>query len=645
VVDVINSPTALTAEVESRALHLLDQVIRHRGNREIATGEFRYSLSISEPPPSKEATNDRVEQVRAVLRDRLEKLPESSDLRQRFEHAIATADEYVPEQMHRDVEQTIRFYFALGGPALGGDRYYEFSVLDQQTLREGPATCIAKRSLGASGGVSLVLDGGDGVAIVGDGGVFVGSMEPQQLGRATGVLELISASAEAGVPLSELVEDVRVQRIDDCEEVTCRLADSAGVPTPVGAVRALRLLVDSHRGYVVPFIQEVGVDGRVIREWKSRDYFQPRDCSLWFPAQSDYREFASSDIGPRCESYEFVQDGVALNNTLPEERFGLSIGPQVSIIDSRSGDNKRYVAKLPLLLTLDDVDGLGTLAGLSAFSPAVVVRRDAASAPAQRHALWPLALNGAVIAVLLAIFVFRRRSRRLSCVIVLVTGLLSSLGCRHSFDGSLGDGRQTYLTASPSEINLGEIAIDGSPVAFAFKVENRSNRELSVKVLPSCGCTTVDDAQFELPPFSSHEARLTISARGRSGPFTSQVRVTGSAHDGVAAPNEIEVLVHARFLDYWTARPRRLVLALGSEALYGSILSVSAPADSWEGVCVDVLGSGIKLAEGVAEDSGSLRTRHFRVVGTSRGGTGDQAIMFHRNDPNHPFLTVPVLVR
>jgi hypothetical protein len=528
---------------------LLEEVIANRGDRVIKTGEFRYALNILDAPPPKEVSDARVEEVRAILREKLEKYAGNAKMRQRYEKAIESVDQYIPEQLRQNTNRTMQYYYALGGPALGGDRYYEFSVLDSETKRPGASVFFVERSLGSGKGVSLRVDGRDRMAFASHANVSAGSQEPQRLGRANGILAALAVAHEAGTPLQDMVTEPQVQQVENESEVTFQLADPAGVSTPEGTVISLKLRVDSDRGYVLPLIQELGVDGQIVHEWQSSEFFQPRDAGIWFPAVCTFQAFSASDLKPRFERYDFVPDSVILNHSIPDERFHIIIESNMVLVDTRDVAQAQYVAKRNLNLSLDELDDLGSIVGLTAYAPRTVPIRNSTTLNALPRMTSLIVINLIVLALLLGVIVFRRRFRGKPPMVVLAACLATGTGCIRSTTENANNEKQIQLEVTPAAVELGELATDCGTIPFSLNVENLSDCDVKVNVLPSCGCTNVDKTSFTLHSKASHKVSLNIAARGRSGMFKSSVRLVSYGTDPPSKSLELSVPISCVFRD------------------------------------------------------------------------------------------------
>ncbi len=398
------------ATADETAMSLLSQVVDHTGDKVIRTGEFRYTLAIL-APVTEEAIEQRIEQTRTSMRDFLESTDLSEEMRATYEKAIETLDQTVPDQVRANAGRRMQYCFALGGPELGGDRYVEFSVLDPETRLPGPNVTLLQRSLGAGNQVNLRCDERDRMAIAEGKGVYCGSQEPQRLGRANGSLLQLAAAMEASdkAALKEQLSGL---------EVETRPADStdgSGLQELVckfGGGGTLVCRVDPARGFITPLVKELDIEGRVLREWESENYFQPADSELWFPGTCKYREYDYSAEGlePRVEEYEFTKDSVLLNNEIPDDRFRVAIPMKIPLIDARSDEQQRYAATEPISISLDELDNMAAIPGLVPDTDDIVKQSPKVPLTAKNRRLWRIAWSVLFLCVVVCVIFWRRRA-------------------------------------------------------------------------------------------------------------------------------------------------------------------------------------------------------------------------------------------
>ncbi len=383
--------TESLALADDSGLEILSKVILNQGDRTIRTGEFRYTLRVSETPPSNEMIQQQVEKHRIALRKTMKQFEKNPRMMKQFQKAIDTADQYVPQQVRDNADLMYQYYFALGGPELGGDRYMEISSFDRIKNVYGETRKLLLRSQGVGRGSSVDLDPLTRMTIAGKGrqDVFLPSQELQKLGRANGSLpHLVSGLDLAGVEqwLATNVSNLNARPIHDEQglerfqmefKISVPYPDSVKAQLPKDAPVSNSVSMVYHivpsRGFITPLIRETDPAGQVIFEWISSDYFQPAGSELWFPLNCESRTFIPGKKEPRVERYAFEKDGVQLNHKIPDERFAVSIPPKTTVIDSTGAVHKNYVTTRAVMLTIDDVAQLSQLDGIAVAPEAVVL--------------------------------------------------------------------------------------------------------------------------------------------------------------------------------------------------------------------------------------------------------------------------------
>lgn len=313
------------------------------------------------------------------------------------------------------------------------------------------------------------------------------------------------------------------------------------------------------------------------------------------------------------------------------------------LVDTRDVAQAQYVAKRNLNLSLDELDDLGSIVGLTAYAPRTVPIRNSTTLNALPRMTSLIVINLIVLALLLGVIVFRRRFRGKPPMVVLAACLATGTGCIRSTTENANNEKQIQLEVTPAAVELRELATDCGTIPFSLNVENLSDCDVKVNVLPSCGCTNVDKTSFTLHSKASHKVSLNIAARGRSGMFNSSVRLVSYGTDPPSKSLELSVPISCVFRDDWNVRPQRIILKAGGEEL--GLVSISAPAKSWQGVIVDVIGTSVELLEISTNDSGSLETRNYQVRTNHLEASENQCIICFRDDRDAPFSTIPVLLR
>ncbi|MEM9643837.1 MAG: hypothetical protein AAF989_02490 [Planctomycetota bacterium] len=360
---------------EDSPARILEQAIQNRGDRVIRTGEFNYTLTMSEGTPTDDVVDQRVKQVRAALQEQLQKHKDNPDFVNSLQQAIDSADEYVPEQVIANSQLQIRHFFVLGGQTLGGDRYIEASTFKRDKAAYGPARKLLYRSLGSGRGASVDLDPLTQMTIVGTGGkaVYQPSQEPHRLGRINGTipmaLEVLGTDGFDQL-LSKSVSELGLSRfVDDSGTTITKLTCKSKVARPDNPLAPVEIAVTYHvipeRGFVTPLVRESTPDGLVLSEWVCKDYIHLADSDLWFPLSCEYRASLPGGRGnSRVERYAFEQDGVRVNQRVPKSRFAVAIAPNTPVVDSTVAEQTNYVTTRAIDLSIDDTAHLSELDGL-----------------------------------------------------------------------------------------------------------------------------------------------------------------------------------------------------------------------------------------------------------------------------------------
>ncbi len=627
-------PVGATEEPQSDVLR---GAVEHRGDKDIVTGEFRFTAEVTTKPPSAEEMKRRVEQHKQYLREALKSIT-NAQARRGYEKAIETADQYVPPQLIRNAGREMRYYFVLGGSSLGGDRYVEFHMIDKQTGQAGPAVFLLRRSLGAGRGASLYADGLNDLTIAGPDRASAGIQDPHLLGRLTGSLEALGEGS-----IAEKVKDVHVGK----SELGASLREVSGKFTKSGG--AFRLIVDPSRGFITPLIEERDPSGTLRRDWKSEDYFQPPGSTLWFPSICTYREFkvdAANEQAPaRSERYTFSKDGVVLNNTIPSSRFRLQIPKGRTFIDNRGKTQKPYAVAETLEMSLDDLDSIGATRGLVPIDASALEKPTPAPLGPATGRWWLVTVNVVVVVCVIAWWAIRKRGRAKRVLqIVIAVSLASNSGCGTSAGSAATEG-VAQLSIVPEKVQLGEVAVDGNELPFSIEIRNGLQQEVRIAIAPSCGCTVADTESFPLRAGESRKVGFALSTRGRTGTFNSAVRITATSGPSGKVLHELSLPIEGYFRDDWTAQPQRVVLSENSDKTFSGAFAVSAPSESWKDVVVDVLDAQAQVRQTGSSDRGNVQTRNFRVSAKSRTSLGSNGVIFFRHKRENTFLVVPILAR
>ena|GEM_PF-2785956 len=105
-----------------------------------------------------------------------------------------------------------------------------------------------------------------------------------------------------------------------------------------------RYWIDVNRGFVCPLIQYYDINGKLLSEYKSENYFLHERSGLWFPQL--YKEMTTSSDGKQeFKEYRIDQSSLDVNFPIADDEFLVEIPAGAEVIDSRKGkDSKRYKA-------------------------------------------------------------------------------------------------------------------------------------------------------------------------------------------------------------------------------------------------------------------------------------------------------------
>ena len=343
---------------------------------------------------------------------------------------------------------------------------------------------------------------------------------------------------------------------------------------------------------------------------------------------------------PRTERYEFSQESVKINVDIPAERFAVNLDRGSQLIDQRKGESVGYVTTKPVRMSLDDLENIQGIAGLKFVDPNAILGVGKPAAIESSWRIWLIVVN-LVITFVLIVWLLRRRASKVSAI-VLILSLVSGTGCERQDGQSLE--ADALFNVTPNRIELGELAADGRELTTFVRIENIADHDLNVRLQPSCGCTTLDSDYFLLRRGADHKVAITVQAKRRTEDFRGTLRIAASVATTDEPIRNTIVPIYARFLDGWSCQPNRVLLAVDHDGLCSGILSVSAAAEAWRGMELDVGEAGIKVAMTSSQVEGPIETRNYRIVATT-ASDGNYALSFRRRKQEQPFRVVPLLVR
>ncbi len=352
-------------------LEFLAQVVSHSGEAEIQTGEFNYQLVRAKMAPTQDMIKSRVATQRQAIENQiktisenLENTPDNKGLEQyisALEKALDSVEESVAGQMTKNASQNLRFEYLVGKKG----RYVECSRLNWEDDKvSSHFKLLTRRELNTL--ECIFFDSLSRMATSTSTSAYAGSQDPVQFGRINGTIAQVAAFKDA--PVTKFVREVNARQLKgefevETFEVTGRFQSFQSTHLTT----AFKLHVVPSRGYVTPLIQEMDSTGRVIAEWKSEQYFQPKGQDRWYPEIFLYRTLLHE---PSTESYVFNKDQVILGNDIDENRLRLLLPNRMTYLDARTQSNqKSYTANRDVYLTLD---GLSELENNTALTRVVV---------------------------------------------------------------------------------------------------------------------------------------------------------------------------------------------------------------------------------------------------------------------------------
>jgi hypothetical protein len=105
-----------------------------------------------------------------------------------------------------------------------------------------------------------------------------------------------------------------------------------------------RYWIDVNRGYVCPLLQYYDEQGKLLSEYKSRDYFLHEKSGLWFPQV--YEEMTTNKDGKQeFKEYRIDKSSLDVNFPIADDEFLVEITEGSTVTDSRKGKgSQRYQA-------------------------------------------------------------------------------------------------------------------------------------------------------------------------------------------------------------------------------------------------------------------------------------------------------------
>jgi hypothetical protein len=538
----------------------------------------------------------------------------------------------------------------MSGPALGGDRYLE--ITRHPEGRPPETVEVSYRALGAGGYLSLRNERRHSTVLIEDRPMYYGTEEPHRLGRLMGALtEVFGESASLPKALAETQASITLKDGGTfqgheavCVDVTFAATDGSGANSGSTNFTTIPAM-----GYVVPLIRDLSSDGTLLAEVESSDYVrvsQPKGDPIWFPMIVKLNQFSDEGAPLRSTLYQFDSSAISLNDSPPEDRFRISLSPQMTVADTRTAPALSYSVREPISLGVDDLDSLRANPALEQ-----VVIQSRLDAPAQMPRWrWPgrLFLNLAIVAVLAGLLWWRKRR----AAALLLLSIFALPGCGLSpgggVDGVAADA-SAGLVITPELIDFGTVSSSSAVRRQVIQIQNPGTASRRITIDVSCGCLAVTPTQLDLPAGESATATVSLSPDGRAGMRQSQVTVTSWDNDdtGPASRDDRQIIrpiaATVTIVNEWHAAPRRVVVATGPLGGAG-VVTITAPQSDWIRATIGTVGGGLVYHESnrTAASEGAAESRTFRVE-LEGDQAGDHGLTFSLPGQDSPILVVPVI--
>jgi hypothetical protein len=209
---------------------------------------------------------------------------------------------------------------------------------------------------------------------------------------------------------------------------------------------------------------------------------------------------------------------------------------------------------------------------------------------------------------------------------LILCALASLSGCNN------GKQVQPALEIHPQVLDLGTVAAIGQPIHAKFSIENKSDKEVSARLLPACACLLAGSQDISIKPQQTDEVALTISTHGRSGEFSTELAVE-------SAGSSYRLPIRAMFVPQVFAFPSRVVFFPSdgpANELVGQV-SIEAPDDLWAELDLQA-GAGYGI-----EEHKDGKSRRFRITYQGPSKTTHPPLVLRRKNQESPVLTIPAI--
>ncbi len=631
---------------------LMARVAKRSGESVIRTAEISFDAAIAKAPPSKEKIAEAIERQRKAILYGMEHYRDNPWMKKALEDSLPNNEKETTEQVIANANVIISGIYMIGGPSMGGDRFVEFRVRHgyDDPKSQPQAMALLIRHLPGSRQTSLVLDGQARTAVASGNGAMVGIGDPHVLGRLQGsVLYSFGGDIGSAGSAAKAIEKPTLSYSFNREDAA-RMPGLTCVDAFVlkGTDRRLfaKIAVDEKRDLICPLIEEYDETGAVRARWASEDYFQDKQSLVWFPAKCRQSWVLNGE--PTTIDYKINPEASTFNRAYPASRFTCPLPVGTTLINDLGPKQESWIVKKGFSLSIDGLDRIGARPELE---KPVVVRlpaEESARTSSSRGIL--IALNVLALGVG-AIIYFRRKRRKLALCLLACAGPMGGLACTRSETGSIpaasGPGLAGPLRSTPSPVDLGTIAAETSPLDSSARLTNDDKvNALNVHMTSGCGCTTLSNPEFAIPPGGTVTVPFPISPEGRNGPFETSLIARWSSKTGGKPEGMIAIPVKVTFLRTIFAMPSRIFVDPSSKGdRSGSgVVSITAPHDQWPSLTIAADDKSLAVEElGSDPRSAGTETRRYRLKSATDAQPADSSLRVHRSGQVEPVLTIPIL--
>ena len=643
------APVEASDRIDESAIALLSAVAAASGDRTIHTATISYTVQATGPMPSEDF-------VQQVIKDGTETYTraiagaQDDDSRKRLQQHLDEIEKNVRRQLVANSKAPLDVFYAMNGPALGGDRYFE--ITRHPEGRPAETLEVVYRSLGVGGYISMRNERRRSTVLIENQPMYYGTEEPHRLGRLMGSLaEVLGGAFPSSTDLARIVSSITLHdggSFQGHDSVSVQVV-FRGAEESEKSSGATTFTTVPGMGHVVPLIRDLASDGTLLTEIDCSEYVslsQATGDALWFPLRVTVNQFDLEGTPLRAAEYQFDANAISLNGPLSDERFKISLSPRLTVADTRVSPAESYSVGEETTLGLDDVEDL---AAITALKPVVIQPRVDSPATIQ-GSRWPglLVINLVVVSALLAVLWWRRR--RATTALILVAFVLP--GCNRTVgfgDSGASAVRDSGLTISPEIVDFGRVSSSSEVHQRAVQIRNQWAGPRHITIETSCGCLTASPLTFVLNKGESATVTVSLTPDGTPGIRRSQISVTSLADRdvGFECPNEPKItnaiVAQATITNEWHAMPRRMVIT-SAPSTGAQTVKVTAPQSDWGRTRIGTIGHDViwhEMSRNAShEESGECRTFRVEIGSDERR---DRGLCFTLAGHDSPILVVPIV--